>query len=573
VLQKDSQADRPPRQLILFFDGTNNTLTGGQKDTNVLKLYEHLAAGQDGGQLIYYDPGVGSPDALPSTGLGDGLSRRWERISGLAYGRGIYENIREAYTFLIRYWQPGDQVWLFGFSRGAFAARCVSGIVHLFGIIDRQHESLLDTVMRVYFAGTDDGTGRARQRKQVRLNTGGIESDHADTRTRGDVAGQIRRSFTTGERREASVHFVGVWDTVESVGVPLLSVRITSAATITGKRICHARHALSLDEQRLSFRPRLYDEPDFGTPDGAQSLRQRWFRGVHSDIGGGYLRRESGLSHEALAWMLSEARQCGLRDARDLAPDGAVKLHDATFSVPWWALAGLTVRDPVALGPKATRIEHPSVAAQPDPMPSVWTAPGHRGANIGIGASIFGALVSRWLQALALAGTWPGFAALELPSKLARAQLALLWTRPGDLAPLAQAFGPGIGWAMLADMLLAASYGYLLARVAGWAFRRAAGVRRLGQGVPAWRWLGLAPLCAVGADACENVLTALASAWDGPVGLLQGLVLYLVGLAAAAKFLGLLGCAALALVALCRPRLRQPSRDSGPPAGAGITDR
>jgi len=149
--------DRPApssqtRQLVLLLDGTNNTLTGRIRDTNVLKLYEHLNRCADGSQTLYYDPGVGAPDSLPSTGVLDQAGRWVQRIYGLAYGRGIYENIRDAYLFLMRNWQPGDEIWLFGFSRGAFTARSISGMVHLFGIIDAQHESLLPTLLRVYFA-------------------------------------------------------------------------------------------------------------------------------------------------------------------------------------------------------------------------------------------------------------------------------------------------------------------------------------------------------------------------------------------------------------------------------------
>ena len=84
-----------PRQLVLLLDGTNNTLTGRLRDTNVLKLYEHLTNCADGGQILYYDPGVGSPDFLPSTGILDQAGRWVQRIYGLAYGRGIYENIRD----------------------------------------------------------------------------------------------------------------------------------------------------------------------------------------------------------------------------------------------------------------------------------------------------------------------------------------------------------------------------------------------------------------------------------------------------------------------------------------------
>jgi uncharacterized protein (DUF2235 family) len=113
---------RLPRQLVVCCDGTNNTLTGGQEDTNVLKLHYHLKANppEDGiERVLYYDPGVGSPDMVPPTDPLDWARRNWERIRGLASGRGIYDNIAQAYLFLMRHWESDeDRIYLFGFSRG-----------------------------------------------------------------------------------------------------------------------------------------------------------------------------------------------------------------------------------------------------------------------------------------------------------------------------------------------------------------------------------------------------------------------------------------------------------------------
>ena len=143
------------RQLIICCDGTNNTLTANDHDTNVLKTFELLARAENPRQVLYYDPGVGAPDALPSTGIDDWFRNKCDRLWGLASGRGVYENISQAYLFLMKHYQPGDQIYLFGFSRGAFTVRCLSGMVHLFGIIDHHHEAMLPTLLRVYFSAKE----------------------------------------------------------------------------------------------------------------------------------------------------------------------------------------------------------------------------------------------------------------------------------------------------------------------------------------------------------------------------------------------------------------------------------
>ena len=358
----------PARQIVLCLDGTSNTLTGRQRDTNVLRLFEHLAQQPDARRLLYYDAGVGSPDALPTTGPLDWLSRKWQRAAGLAYGRGIYENVGQAYAFLMARWQPGDEIFLFGFSRGAFTARCVAGMVNLFGVLRPEHEPLLDLLMRVYFSPVD-GRMQLEVRQKGAQALLGLEREPNTERTRQRVADQVRQSFTTPEGGEAWVHFVGVWDTVASVGLPGLSVRISSRATVSDKRVRHARQALALDEHRMPFRPRLYTEPDFGAAGEARSLQQRWFRGAHGDVGGGYAPADSGLPDEALAWMVDEARACGLRSAAWTAASRASALmHDPLHTVPWWALAGMAVRR--AEGQAHASVSHAGAAAG-----SVWQQP------------------------------------------------------------------------------------------------------------------------------------------------------------------------------------------------------
>jgi hypothetical protein len=341
------------KQIIICCDGTNNTLTAHVHDTNVLKIYQHLAAQQRPEQLLYYDPGVGAPDALPSMSFGDGLRNKINRLWGLASGRGIYENMAQAYLFLMKHYQPGDQIYLFGFSRGAFTVRCLSGMVHLFGILNAQHETLLPTLLRVYFSDTKTPGFFSIAKFCKRML--GFQSPR-DLHARQEVADQIRETFCDTQRKGANIHFIGVWDTVASVGLPGMGPKISSTGTIQNKRIRHVRHALALDEHRLAYQPRLYKQNNFGDENSAQSMFQLWFPGNHCDVGGGHPQRattkasetyqsETLLSDQAWEWMQAQAIACGLI-AQPLKLDSNRKVfaHDQTYVTPWWMMLGVCQR-------------------------------------------------------------------------------------------------------------------------------------------------------------------------------------------------------------------------------------
>lgn len=532
-----------PRQLVLFLDGTNNTVTGRRNDTNVLKLYELLAARADRQQLLYYDPGVGSPDSLPSIGPGDWLGRWLQRIYGLAYGRGIYENIRDAYLFLMRNWKPGDEIWLFGFSRGAFTARSVSGIVNLFGIMDAQHESLLPTVLRVYFAKRKTKPcGGSTYLQSAVADRGGSTTP---SRSPGEVSDQIRQVFCTGERRQAWVHFVGVWDTVESVGMPFLGVTISNSSNIKHKRILHVRHALALDELRLTFRPRIYDQVNGWDPASRQTLYQFWFRGVHSDVGGGYEDGESGLSDSALEWMIEEAHALHLfDDPNRTKPPVMIKrprvLHDTVYSGAWWALGGLTIRHGLWQAKSATVEAHASVGDQPDPK-SIWR---RWNARAFVSTLIALALIAigYYLQANALSS---GETDWSLPAKLVGVQSSLLISPSIGLKSHLHGddFLGSIFWSMLFDtFIFLPSYAYLFARPLGWAYRIASGMREAANSRPLWHWLGISPLLMLGGDILENLLTMFSSDWTGKVSWWRWAVQCALGASSAVKWAGVIGC-------------------------------
>lgn len=530
-MESDTQAR--PRQLVLCCDGTNNTLTGGVTDTNVLKLFALLSASDDPYQRLYYDPGVGAPDALPSIGPGDWLSRRWNRLSGLASGRGVFDNIRLAYQFLADCYRPGDQIYLFGFSRGAFTVRCVAGMINLFGLVRSEHAVLMPTLLQVYFSriGTD-GTER------------GTASGAAPL-TREAVAAQIRDSFTSVAGREAAVHFVGVWDTVASVGLPPFSLRISSNATVRGKRFSHVRQALSLDEHRWPFLPRIYSENNFGNAHSAQSLVQLWFRGVHSDVGGGYPVAESGLPAITFGWMLEQARDCGLRaPAWVPEPEQQYRMHDPLWGTALWAAAGMCVRDSrTALGTDGSAIPilpqtHPSVRQlHPD---SVW----HHARRWTLTAVLGLVLIALWWWLLQLLRT-AGHGSLLPPLSILSSAAWLPAMAQARLPQLDQSALRAALWvAMLMLPVATALLGLPLSR----GYTRAVGWRQVDMPRPWFAPLGLA-LPLTWAAAAVGLLLGMFALRMGSGSLQVGLM-FLASVSIWCSGAGLAGCAILLLTSL-----------------------
>ncbi len=553
------------RQLIICCDGTDNNLTGGRSDTNVAQLCELLAPDSQN-QLLYYDPGVGNAGKLPEANPWDRLQQKFKRASGLAYGSGIYENIAEAYRFLMRHWQPGDQIFLFGFSRGAFTARSVGGLVTQFGLLRPEMDVMVPTLLHLYF-----------------LDRKKFEKSYGDIKT------QISQLFASDSARTASVWFVGVWDTVASVGAPMLSREITATPTIVNKRFSHVRQALALDEHRRSFQPRLYCiEAHYDYAAQGQSIGQQWFSGSHSDVGGGYLNAQAGLSQQALLWMVRESAQCQLRLRPDLLnPQGQadhekitqalalrVKLftahhrlvHSACYASPWWALGGLHVRNPRqadlrVAGQEKPPQESPTVMSNQLQFPAntQWQAP--RAwvpvALAGLLAFVCWLIAGAFLLGPAkLAGQnwWQQIVAgLHALPAVARANTAFAqwqtaWYTPWQepTAGLAAWHSPAM--AVVVDFGLIASYGYLLGWAVGWAFARLADLRRADDAAPVWlNRLGLAAPLAIVGDIAENLVTlALLATTPSPyVPGWEYLLGFAMSLTSLGKWLGLAACGIL----------------------------
>jgi uncharacterized protein (DUF2235 family) len=275
-----------PRNLIICCDGTNNQF-GVDANTNVVRLVE-TSVNDPKKQLIYYDPGVGTlPEPTLWTKAGQTLNRWWS----LAFGTGLVRNIEEAYLFLMNHWKPGDRVFLFGFSRGAYSVRVLAGLLHQFGLLPQGNDNLIPYVVRMY-GGLRTG-----------IFTGKTNKDYWKLANK--FRGAFARTLPSSRGKRFPIHFLGVWDTVSSVGY--IWNPKTYPFTSNNPSVRHARHAISIDERRWFFR-----QNQFTRSVANQDLIERWFPGAHADVGGGYREAEGGLWRVAFEWMLEEAKAKGL---------------------------------------------------------------------------------------------------------------------------------------------------------------------------------------------------------------------------------------------------------------------
>lgn len=302
-----------PKNIIICCDGTNNKLADDH--TNVVRLFE--VAVKDTSQIVFYDPGVGTMAAPDQTSA---IGKRWSLIKGLAFGDGLDENVFEAYRYLMDHYQVGDQVYLFGFSRGAFTVRVLAGFLHGVGLLHAGSENLLPYCWEMYrqLPATDPGSPDHKSPKAAKIKAG-VDS--------------LSKSFT----RSCPIAFLGVWDTVGSVG--MYNMNQTFPFTFYSPEVMRVRHAVSLDELRAGFRSNVYEDRGEILPNSSPKVMNVWFPGVHSDIGGGYpfSPAESGLAMGAFKWMVTEAQSAGLKIdpaacqqlLADCSPNSTAVMHES----------------------------------------------------------------------------------------------------------------------------------------------------------------------------------------------------------------------------------------------------
>jgi len=304
------------RNIVICCDGTGNEIS--ENISNVLKLYRCLRKTEktQPRQLVYYDPGVGT---LERPDVWHKLRQDFNAILGLATGYGLDDNVLAAYDFLVRNFRDGDQIYLFGFSRGAYTVRVLAGLIHKVGLISPEQANLAGSGLIAYKQFSSDGAPKLRVNLKLLIDAG--DEDGPLPETSFDNAAQFARITSS---RWPTIRFVGVWDTVASVIVPRADRFYWPsleelAFTLWNPSVQTFRQAISIDERRAMFRLKKWDAPQTFKPvrfndinAAPQDLLQVWFSGVHADIGGGYPEKESGLSKYPLLWMIDEATKSGL---------------------------------------------------------------------------------------------------------------------------------------------------------------------------------------------------------------------------------------------------------------------
>lgn len=304
------------RNVVVCLDGTNNQYAA--TNTNVLKLYAMVdRTGND--QIAYYQPGIGT---FAPPGMWGKLKRWCVTRLDLAVAWLLEEHVTAAYRFLMRYYQDGDRIYIFGFSRGAYTARVLAAMLYKVGLLSQGNEELLPFAWDMF--------------------------EH-------ERNPEIYKGFRHTFGRRVGIEFLGLWDTVSSVGWAWNPQHFQFTAH--NPIVKTVRHAVALDERRTYFVQNLWG----ANPPENQDVCEVWFPGVHCDVGGGYRESEAGLSKIALAWMVREAESAGLRfhptakaaiipaadTPRYAAPNSLAMKHESLRGL-WWIVEFMPkqVRDP-----------------------------------------------------------------------------------------------------------------------------------------------------------------------------------------------------------------------------------
>ncbi len=304
------------KRIVICSDGTWGT-PDQESPTNVTRMARAvLPTAPDGTvQVVFYDAGIGTEGSLLS------------RIVGGVSGKGIEKNIRDCYRFLVHNYEEGDEIYLFGFSRGAYTVRSLAGMVRNAGVLRKSEAERFQDAYRLY-RRSDAAPG---------------SSEAAE--------------FRAAHSHEAMITFIGVWDTVGALGIPMLGLRKLTAGRhqfhdveLSGI-VKHGCHALAIDEKRRPFRASLWGVK----PKQGQTVEQVWFAGVHGDVGG--FASDQSLPDSPFEWMKDRASASGLvLDASD-ARQAVGPRPSPGFLQGVWNLLPSHVRE---IGGDSTQSVHPT---------------------------------------------------------------------------------------------------------------------------------------------------------------------------------------------------------------------
>lgn len=289
------------KNIVLCLDGTGNKFK--EDNSNIVKIARVLTKDPQN-QMIYYDPGVGT---LANPRYRTNIFSALSKIKGLALGRGIKQDIKEAYAFLMNNYEDGDRIFIFGFSRGAYTARSIAGLIEGCGLLEKGNTNLLPYALNMYTS------------KKIDFK----------------VLAKFKHTFG----RKCDIELLGLFDTVRSLGSSFNP--LFYPFTENNRSVKAVRHALAIDEKRVFFKPLLWGNKY----QKKQNIKEVWFSGVHSDIGGGYPEKESGLAKIALKWMIDEATSKPFNLIKDngkynyyvlgenntdyIAPDNSAVMHNS----------------------------------------------------------------------------------------------------------------------------------------------------------------------------------------------------------------------------------------------------
>ncbi|MBT33380.1 MAG: peptidoglycan-binding protein [Thalassobius sp.] len=274
------------KNIVVLSDGTGQE-GGIGYNTNIYKIFNMLED-RTQRQIAFYDPGLGTDR---------------KKLAGLITGAGISKNILDCYNFIFENYEAGDKIYLFGFSRGAATVRSLSSFIHLFGVLPKSRPDLIEKAFKIYKIPNDD--------KRIKEAEDFIAKHHT---------------------MWTKIHFIGCFDTVAALGFPSKFLNAILELIPWYRNAFHnfklsesienAYHALSIDDERKTFHPVLWDSDIIQNEKINQKLLQVWFLGMHTDVGGGY--KTTDLSDITLVWMLDKAIKHGIR----IYPKHKIKMNE-----------------------------------------------------------------------------------------------------------------------------------------------------------------------------------------------------------------------------------------------------